>query len=177
MTAANPIPKLDRHLGFLLHDVARLLRKRIEQRMRPLGLTRAQWSVLAHLSRNEGIKQNALAAILEVEPITLARILDRLQAAGYIERRPHPEDRRAWLPHLTPKARPVLDQLFAFGAATREAAMDGFSPAEREQLVDLLLRMKLNLCDKAMLAVACKDEANLNETNLDKEENTKVHHG
>ncbi len=180
MTTANPTPnpmlKLDRHLGFLLHDVARLLRKRIEQRMRPLGLTRAQWSVLAHLSRNEGIKQNALAAIMEVEPITLARILDRLQAAGYIERRPHPEDRRAWLPHLTPKARPVLEQLFAFGAATREAAMDGFSPEERELLVDLLLRMKLNLCDKAMRACAGVDETSLGE-NPDEKESTKVRHG
>jgi DNA-binding MarR family transcriptional regulator len=148
MTATNPLPQLDRHLGFLLHDVARLARKRIEQRMRGLGLTRAQWSVLAHLARHEGIKQNALAAILEVEPITLARMLDRLEAAGYVERRHHPEDRRAWLPYLTEKARPVLDQLFAFGAATREEALAGFSEVEREHLIDLLLRMKSNICDK-----------------------------
>ena len=171
MTTANSAPKLDRHLGFLLHDVARLLRKRVEQRMRALGLTRAQWSVLAHIARHEGIKQNALAAILEVEPITLARILDRLQAAGFIERRPHPEDRRAWLPHLTAKARPVLDQLFAFGAATREEAMVGFSPVEREQLVDLLLRMKSNLYESA---VPASDQA---LTNVEKEESAKVHHG
>lgn len=151
------IPKLDRHLGFLLHDVARLLRKRVEQRMRALGLTRAQWSVLAHIARHEGIKQNALAAILEVEPITLARILDRLQKAGFIERRPHPEDRRAWLPHLTAKAGPVLEQLFAFGAATREDAMAGFAPEEREHLLDLLLRMKSNLCDNAAPANRCEE--------------------
>ena len=172
MTTDNSTPKLDRHLGFLLHDVARLLRKRVEQRMRPLGLTRAQWSVLAHIARNEGIKQNALAAILEVEPITLARILDRLQAAGFIERRPHPEDRRAWLPYLTAKARPVLDQLFAFGAATREEAMVGISPAEREQLTDLLLRMKANLCENPVPAAAGMDELNVKE-----EESVKVHHG
>jgi DNA-binding MarR family transcriptional regulator len=148
MTAANPLLQLDRHLGFLLHDVARLARKRIEHRMRGLGLTRAQWSVLAHLARHEGIKQNALAAILEIEPITLARILDRLEAAGYVERRHHPEDRRAWLPYLTEKAHPLLDQLFAFGAATREEALAGFSEAEREHLIDLLLRMKSNISDK-----------------------------
>jgi MarR family transcriptional regulator for hemolysin len=139
-------PSLDRHLGFLMHDVARLLRKRLEQRTRALGLTRAQWSVLAHIARHEGINQKALAEILEIEPITLARVLDRLEAAGYIERRAHPEDRRAWLPHLTDKARPVLEQLFALGATTREEAMAGVVPAEREQLIETLLRMKSNLC-------------------------------
>lgn len=161
-------PKLDRHLGFLLHDVARLLRKRLEQRMRGLGLTRAQWSVLAHLARHEGIKQNALAAILEIEPITLARILDRLEGAGFVERRPHPEDRRAWLPHLTEKARPVLEQLFAYGAANREEALAGFSETEREQLIDLLLRMKSNVCEK-LPAGSDGEEA--------KDETKKVSHG
>jgi MarR family transcriptional regulator, transcriptional regulator for hemolysin len=78
----------DRNLGFILHDAARLLRKRFEQKARGLGLTRSQWQVLAHLARHEGIHQGALAEILELEPITLVRILDRLQAAGLIERRP-----------------------------------------------------------------------------------------
>jgi DNA-binding MarR family transcriptional regulator len=172
-------PNLDRHLGFLLHDVARLSRKRIEQRMRTLGLTRAQWSVLAHIARNEGIKQNALAAILEVEPITLARILDRLQAAGFIERRPHPEDRRAWLPHLTAKAHPVLDQLFAHGAATREEALAGFSAEEREELIELLLRMKSNLCDNAAPKEFAPASAGPASTKVEVKtvESVKVHHG
>ena len=76
---------LDRHLGFLLHDVARLLRKRFEQKARGMGLTRAQWQVLAHLARREGIHQGGLADILDIEPITLVRILDRLEAASLVE--------------------------------------------------------------------------------------------
>src|SRR3954447_25460282 len=97
----------DRHLGFLLHDVARLLRTRFDQRARVLGLSRAQWSVLAHLSRNEGIRQNALADILEVEPITLARLLDRLEESGMVERRVDPNDRRARRLFVCPAAPPL----------------------------------------------------------------------
>ena len=140
-------PKLDRTLGFLVHDVARLMRKRLEQRTRSLNLTRAQWSVLAHLARHEGINQNGLAEILDVEPITVGRILDKLESCGLIERYPHPEDRRAWLPHLTPKAHPILEKLWDIAAGAREQAMTGISEAEREQLIELLLRVKSNLND------------------------------
>jgi len=84
----------ERNLGFLLHDVARLMRKRFEQNARGLGLTRSQCQVLAHLARNEGIQQSGLADILEVEPITLTRLLDRLEEAGFVERRAHATDRR-----------------------------------------------------------------------------------
>ncbi|HEY4135256.1 MAG TPA: MarR family transcriptional regulator [Alphaproteobacteria bacterium] len=140
-------PKLDRTLGFLVHDVARLMRKRLEQRTRHLNLTRAQWSVLAHLARHEGINQNGLAEILDVEPITVGRILDRLEGCGLIERHPHPADRRAWLPHLTEKAHPILEQLWDIAAIAREQAMGGLNDAEREQLIELLLRVKSNLND------------------------------
>src|SRR5258708_21469911 len=81
-------------LGFLLHDVARLLRKRFEQNARGSGLTRSQWQVLAYLAKNEGINQSGLADLLEIEPITLGRIVDKLQMLGLIERHPHPSDRR-----------------------------------------------------------------------------------
>src|SRR5258705_5780103 len=81
-------------LGFLLHEVARLLRKRFEQNARGSGLTRAQWHVLAYLAQNEGINQSGLADLLEIEPITLGRIVDRLQMVGLIERRPNSSDRR-----------------------------------------------------------------------------------
>src|SRR5437588_13105689 len=93
-------------LGFLLHDVARLLRRRFEQNARGSGLTRSQWQVLAYLAKNEGINQSGLADLLEIEPITLCRIVDRLQALGLVERHPHPSDRPAWLLHITPAARP-----------------------------------------------------------------------
>src|SRR5258705_11616931 len=82
-------------LGFLLHDVARLLRRRFEQNARDSGLTRSQWQVLAYLANNEGINQSGLADLLEIEPITLGRIIDKLQTRGLIERRPDPSDRRA----------------------------------------------------------------------------------
>ena len=80
----------ERSFGFLLHDIARLLRKRFDQRARALGLSRSQWQVLAHLSRHEGINQSGLAEILEIENITLGRLVDRMGEAGWVERRPDP---------------------------------------------------------------------------------------
>jgi DNA-binding MarR family transcriptional regulator len=135
----------DRTLGFLLHDCARLLRKRFEQNSRELGLTRAQWQVLAHVNRHEGINQSALADILEIEPITLGRIVDRLEASGFVERRQHAHDRRLRLLHLTAKARPILDRMRAIGHATREEALVGVAAVERDRLIDTLLHMKGNL--------------------------------
>ena len=81
--------------GFLLHDTARLLRRDFERRSKGTGLTRAQWAVLAYVARNEGSNQAALADMLDIEPITLVRLLDKLEAAGLVERRPDPADRRA----------------------------------------------------------------------------------
>jgi MarR family transcriptional regulator, transcriptional regulator for hemolysin len=132
-------------LGFILHDVARFLRKRFEQRARGLGLTRAQWQVLAHLAQNEGIHQGGLADILEVEPITLGRIVDKLEAAGLVERRPHATDRRIWLLHLLPAAHPVLTTMREIGEATRADALAGVSDADRERLIAVLTAMRGNL--------------------------------
>jgi MarR family transcriptional regulator for hemolysin len=136
---------IDRNVGFLLHDTARLLRKRFEQKARDLRLTRAQWQVLAHLARNQGIHQGALADLLEIEPITLVRILDRLQSAGLIERRHHAADRRVWRLYLTEAAHPILDQIRTIAAATREEAFAGMAPEDRERLVDLLIALRANL--------------------------------
>ena len=107
---------LDRNLGFLLHDVARLMRRRFEQNARELGLTRSQGQVLAHLARNEGIQQGSLAELLEIEPITLTRIVDRLEEAGLVERLLHHKDRRVRLLRLTAAAHPLIDDIFAIGA-------------------------------------------------------------
>lgn len=139
-----------RTLGFVLHDVARVMRKRIEQRARAeaLPLTRAQWSVLAHLSRQEGINQAALAQILEIEPITLVRLLDRLQTAGLVERRPDPTDRRARVLFLNPAAHPLLERIWKVAAAVREEAMEGLSEAQRDALMQTLLTIKSNLSEK-----------------------------
>lgn len=138
----------DRNIGFLLHDVARLMRRRFEQNARDLGLTRAQYKVLAHLARNEGIHQGALAEILETEPITLTRILDRLERAGLIERLNHPHDRRVRLLRLTEAAHPLLETIFSIGARTQGEAMDGISGEERDRLFDILFRMKSNLAGR-----------------------------
>jgi MarR family transcriptional regulator, transcriptional regulator for hemolysin len=136
-----------RTLGFVMNDVARLMRKRFEQRARAaaLGLTRAQAAVLAYLARQEGINQAALAQILELEPITLARLLDRLQAAALVERRPDPKDRRAHLLYLTAAAYPLLARIFALAAEVREDALAGVAEPDRDRLLDLLLEMKANL--------------------------------
>ncbi len=149
-----------RNFGFLLHDVARLLRKRFEQRARHLGLTRAQWQVLAHLAHNEGIQQGALADLLEVEPITLARILDRLQAAGLIERRHHASDRRVWLLHLRPAAAPLLERMRRLGERTRQEATAGLAEADRDRLIDILGAMKANLlaaCERPVEPAEAED--------------------
>jgi MarR family transcriptional regulator, transcriptional regulator for hemolysin len=137
-------------LGFLLHDVARLLRKRFEQNARGSGLTRSQWQVLAYLAQNEGINQSGLADLLEIEPITLGRILDKLQTLALIERHPHPSDRRVWLLHLTPDARSKLTQLRRLGDVTRGEALTGVSDVETERLLKTLQALKTNLmlaCD------------------------------
>lgn len=138
-------------LGFLLHDVARLLRKRFEQHARELGLTRSQWQTLAYLAPNEGIQQAALAELLEIEPITLVRILDKLEARGLIERRQHPSDRRCKQLHLTEASRPILGTIRALGETTRSEALAGLSAGEREALTRALSTMKANLLEACSL--------------------------
>jgi MarR family transcriptional regulator for hemolysin len=141
-------------LGFLLHDVARLLRKRFEQNVRGSGLTRSQWQVLAYLAQNEGINQSGLADLLEIEPITLGRIVDKLQTLALIERHPHPSDRRVWLLHLTPAARSKLTQLRRLGDVTRGEALTGVSEADTERLLKTLQALKANLTDACDSPVA-----------------------
>ena len=98
-------------IGFLISDVSRLMRRRFDERARALGATRTQWKALAHISRNEGLNQGALAELLEVEPITLTRMVDRLEEAGLVERRRDPADRRAWRLYLTEASHPVLERM------------------------------------------------------------------
>lgn len=140
---SDPIPSI----GYLLHDTARLLRKRFEQRSRHLGLTRAQWQALAFLAKNEGIHQGALAELMEIEPITLMRLLDKLDGCGLIERRQHPTDRRIRLLFTTPKAAPLLTEMCKLSDIIRAEALAGLSDADREVLVRALLLMKSNLAE------------------------------
>ncbi len=140
-------PYLTRSLGFLLGDVSRLLRKRFDMRARELGLTRAQWRVLARLRRREGINQRDLAEILEIENITLTRHIDRLEDKGLVERRRDPADRRAWNLYLNAKVQPVLDRMRELSAMTRIEALNGISEADSERLIDQLLHIKANMLE------------------------------
>jgi MarR family transcriptional regulator, transcriptional regulator for hemolysin len=141
-------------LGFLLHEVARLLKRRFERHARGSGLTRSQWQVLAYLSLHEGINQSGLAELLEIEPITLGRIVDKLQIFGLVVRRPDPSDRRAWLLHLTPAARPKLTLLHRLGVVTRAEALAGVPDADIEHLLKTLQALKANLTDACVSPVA-----------------------
>ncbi|MGE0093809.1 MAG: MarR family winged helix-turn-helix transcriptional regulator [Alphaproteobacteria bacterium] len=140
---------LDRSFGFLLHDVSRLLRIEYNRRVRHLGLTRSQWRVIAHLSRNEGSTQTFLADVLEIENATLARLLDRLEADGWIERRPSPTDRRAKHLYLTEKPAAIIDAMFKISAQLQRDTLNGMPAAEREHLIDSLLGIKRNLLQMA----------------------------
>jgi MarR family transcriptional regulator for hemolysin len=144
-------------VGFLAHDVARLMRKRFEQRAASLGFTRSQWQVLVHLAKNEGIHQSGLADILEVEPITLTRMIDKLEARGLVERRQHPTDRRIWQLYLRPAAHPSISLLRVIGETTRGEALVGLSEADQEHLARTLTLMKSNLIEACSLPVLDKE--------------------
>lgn len=136
---------LDRSIGFLLNDVARLMRNRFDRQARDLGLTRAQWRVMMFLRRHEGARQTELAGLLEVENVTLGRHIDRLEESGWVERRPDPSDRRAWRLFLDKKSQPILDKLAVVLIETRETALSGFNNEERDELIETLIRIKSNL--------------------------------
>ncbi|MGQ9368683.1 MarR family winged helix-turn-helix transcriptional regulator [Azospirillum sp. ST 5-10] len=142
---ANPPPSL----GFLIGDVARLMRRRFDQRARASGLSRAQWQALFHIAREEGSKQAHLAECLDVEPITLTRLLDRMEEGGWVERRPDPGDRRARLLYLTDKARPALGEMRQLAEEIYEEALAGLTPEARAALVAALGHMRANLCERS----------------------------
>lgn len=140
---------LDRSLGALISELSRLFSRNFNGRVRHHGLTQPQWQALAILSRREGMRQAELAELLNVQPISLGRLIDRLESAGWVERRPDPTDRRAIQLYLTPKAEPILEEMSAAAAASYEVAFTDFDDSQREQLFELLNRMKTNLRDSA----------------------------
>jgi len=136
---------IERDLAFLLSDAARLLRTCADQEARRFGMTRAQWGVLFRLQRNEGLKQSELADLLEVQPITLTRLIDRLCDNGLIERRSDPNDRRVKRLFLTPAAKPVLEKVTATAETMMASVLAGLEPAAREAMRASLAIMKRNL--------------------------------
>lgn len=136
---------LSRNFGFLVNDVARLLRTAYDRRIREIDLTRAQWWVLTHLYRSGGVTQTELAETLEIEKPTLGRLLDRLEEKGWVRREHDTRDRRVRRVHLTRKVEPSLHIMRELAAELRSDALKGISPGEAERFVDTLLAIKGNL--------------------------------
>lgn len=136
---------IEQRIGFLLNDASRLLRIRIDARAQRLGLTRSQWRVLLHLSNNEGISQSELADIIEVKRMTLGRLIDRLEAAGWVRRQPDTADRRVKRLYLAKDAEPTLREMLAITSDALAQALSGLSAEDRKRLASQLARIKANV--------------------------------
>jgi DNA-binding MarR family transcriptional regulator len=132
-------------LPFEIAETAHALRRAFDRRAATLGVTRAQWKVLFRLSRNPGLRQVELADVLDVEPITLSRIIDRLQESGLVERSPDPTDRRAWRLQVTSKAQPLIAKLLKLADGLMDEAFDGLSEADLTAMRGKLTKIRENL--------------------------------
>lgn len=146
-----------RELAFLIADVARLMRTATDQKARAAGTTRARWAVLVRIERHPGLSQNELANLLDIQPITLGRLVDRLCQEGLVERRPDPADRRIRRLHLLDKAYPVLDQLAGIGRDLMGDALQGLDADDVAALIEDLTVIKTNL--RRQLSASCDDRA------------------
>ena len=132
-------------LPFEIGETAHALRRAFDRHAAGLGVTRAQWKVMFRLTRTPGLRQVELADMLEIEPITLCRIIDRLEEAGLVERTRDPSDRRAWRLNLTPKSEPLVAKLMTVGEGLVEEAFDGIDPQEIEHVRRVLARVRENV--------------------------------
>src|SRR5450756_2927501 len=132
---AMPAQPINREVAFTIMDVARLLKTFADQQARQYGMTRAQWAVLVRLDRSEGLKQSELAELLDLQPISLTRLLDRLSDNGLIERRADPNDRRANRLFLTPAARPLLERLTVLGEDMMGTVLAGLDAKTSERML------------------------------------------
>ena len=135
----------DISFGYLLNDVTLLFRKHFDRRAVAFGLTRAQWRATKMLHHREGLRQTELAELLEMEPIAVGRVIDRLQAAGFVERRPDPKDRRAWRLNTTEQARGVIDDMETIARELRRDATKGIAPKALNQALAVIDQIKQNL--------------------------------
>ncbi|RLA29349.1 MAG: MarR family transcriptional regulator [Gammaproteobacteria bacterium] len=140
------IPKdLSRSMGFLVHDVARLMRRAFDRRVKHLGLTRSQWFVVAHLYRTDGQTQRHLADELDMQRAPLSKLLDRLEAGGWVERRADPEDRRANRVYITKKIDPLMIEGIAVGECLTDDILSGVDKEARDRFITVLANAKSNL--------------------------------
>ena len=145
MSRGDVLADFERDLLFLMHDVARLLRVDADKRARAHGMTRAQWAILIWLERQPGISQKELAELLEVEPITVARLVDRLEGRGMVERRPDPRDRRIWRLHLSFPAHAVLRDINDQRVDMATLVTNGIREDDQTIMIEALLQMKRTL--------------------------------
>ena len=145
MSNDAPLRPLQTNIAFLANDIGRLFRKRFDTSARAVGVTGPQWRVLAALSFHPGITQAVLAGLLDVEAITVGRMIDRLQKSGLVERRPAPTDRRAWLLFITPAAEKLLGDLQKVAEGLMAETLANFAPEEFDEMVKLLNRLRDNL--------------------------------
>jgi DNA-binding MarR family transcriptional regulator len=134
---------------FLLHDVARMMRTRFDKWARGYGMTRAQAAIVFRLSRQPGMSQNEMAALLEVEPITVGRLVDRLEARGLVERRADPGDRRIRRLHLLPAAQPILTHIENYTDEIIEILLGETDPRAVQTMLDVLQHMKNKLATES----------------------------
>jgi MarR family transcriptional regulator for hemolysin len=142
---------------FEIGETAHALRKAFDRLAVGLGVTRAQWKVLFRLTRQPGLRQVELADMLDIEPITLCRIVDRLEESGLVERTRDPDDRRAWRLHVTEQARPLIEKLQGVGAKLVEQAFAGIDPKDIEKARQVLARVRENASRAATLNKASNE--------------------
>ena len=135
----------NQHIAFVISDVARLYRRRFDERTRSFGITGPQMRAVIAIMRFPGINQGALADRLDVEPITTCRMVDRLEQAGLVERRRDPQDRRAWQLFLTEAAEPIAENLQAIGQTVLNESLGGVAPGDREAIMTILGSIRDNL--------------------------------
>jgi MarR family transcriptional regulator, transcriptional regulator for hemolysin len=143
--STEQIEGLERYFGFLVHDVARLMRVEYDRRVKPYGITRSQWWVLAHLHKQDGVTQSELADVLEVGGVTLCRLLDRLEERELIERRSDPKDRRAKRVYMTTRSNREMAGMIDTGHDLNQEVLVHLTLEQREQFIDMLWGVKKNL--------------------------------
>lgn len=149
-----PVPDPRSNFGFLVKDVSHLYLRRFEQRAEAFGLTLSQCRVLVHLAIEEGISQVQLAELTDLDPMTLVRILDRMELEGWVERRIDPVDRRVRQLYVTPKGKPLVDEIWRLADMTRREAFAGMSEPQIEALHVALHTVRRNFRSLEPLAAA-----------------------
>jgi len=153
------------HFGALVRDVSKLIRRRFEKKALKLGLTQAQWAALSHLMHHEGINQATLAEMMDIEPITLVGLLDRLERGGWVERRHDPADRRARLLYLTKRAHRIIGSVELIKTQVGKEAFAGVPARDQKQIINILQRVRENLDTvgrEEISAVRMRDNDDLN---------------